>query len=52
MRVYPSWNVSEEYREIYDELKKSDLLTGRSYSMKENFLDLLRAPSMDDAIKY
>ena len=44
-------NLPDKYREKYEELKKSDLLTGKACSMKENILDLWTAPSMDDAMK-
>ena len=50
--LYSSGNLPEKYREKYEELKKSDLLTGKAYSMKENIRDLWTAPSMDDAMKY
>jgi Transposase and inactivated derivatives len=50
--LYSSENLPEKYRERYEELKKSDLLTGKAYSMKENIRELWNAPSMDDAMKY
>ena len=50
--LYSSRNLPEKYRERYEELKKSDLLTGKAYSMKENIRELWNAPSMDDAMKY
>ena len=49
--LYSSGNLPEKYRERYEELKKSDLLTGKAYSMKENIRELWNAPSMDDAMK-
>jgi hypothetical protein len=36
--------LPEKYREKYEELKKSDLLTGKACSMKENIRDLWTAP--------
>ena len=50
--LYSSGNLPEKYREKYGELKKSDLLTGKAHSMKENILDLWTAPSMEDAKGY
>ena len=47
--LYSSGNLPEKYMEKYGELKKSDLLTGKAHSMKENILDLWTAPSMEDA---
>ena len=50
--LYASQNLPDKYREKYEELKKSDLLTGKAYSMKENIRELWNAPSRDDAMKY
>ena len=50
--LYASENLPDKYREKYEELKKSDLMTGKAYSMKENIRELWNAPSRDDAMKY
>ncbi|OWP56592.1 MAG: hypothetical protein B2I17_04650 [Thermoplasmatales archaeon B_DKE] len=50
--LYASENLPDKYRKQYEELKKSDLLTGKAYSMKENIRELWNAPSMEDAGKY
>ena len=50
--LYASENLPDRYRKQYEELKKSDLLTGKAYSMKENIRSLWNAPSMEDARKY
>ena len=50
--LYASKNLPDKYREKYEELKRSDLLTGKAYSMKENIRELWNAPSRDDAMKY
>lgn len=52
MWLYTSENLPDKYREKYNELKKSDLMTGKTYSMKENIRSLWNAPSMEDARKY
>ena len=49
--LYSPGNLPEKYREKYEEVKKSDLLTGKAYSMTENIRDLSTAPSMDDTMK-
>ncbi len=49
--LYASVNLPDKYREKYEELKRSDLLTGKAYSMKENIRDLWTALSRDDAMK-
>ncbi|OWP57516.1 MAG: hypothetical protein B2I17_00005, partial [Thermoplasmatales archaeon B_DKE] len=41
-----------KYREKYNELKRSNLQTGKAYSMKENIRDLWNAPSIESARKY
>ena len=38
--LYSSKNLPEKYKERYNKLKKSDLLTGKACSMKENIRDL------------
>jgi len=50
--LYASENLPDKYRKQYEELKKSNLLTGKAYSMKENIQELWNVPSMDDAGKY
>ena len=50
--LYASENLPDKYREKYEELKKSDLMTGKAYPMKENIRELWNAPSRDDAMKY
>lgn len=50
--LYSSENLHEKYREKYEKLMKSDLLTGKTYSMKKNLLDLFTVPSIDDMINY
>lgn len=50
--LYASENLPDKYRRQYEELRKSDLLTGKAYSMKENIRSLWDAPTMEDAKKY
>ncbi|MHB1663502.1 MAG: ISL3 family transposase, partial [Thermoplasmataceae archaeon] len=50
--LYSSENLPEKYRERYQDLKKSDLKTGKAYSMKENIRDLWDFPSMEDGKRY
>ncbi len=50
--IYASENLPDRYREKYNELKKSDLLTGKAYSMKENIRNLWNAPTLEDARRY
>ena len=50
--LYASENLPDKYREKYEELKKSDLMSGKAYPMKENIRELWNAPSRDDAMKY
>ncbi|EQD30110.1 transposase IS204/IS1001/IS1096/IS1165 family protein, partial [mine drainage metagenome] len=52
MWLYASANLPHKYREKYEELKKSDPLTGKVYSMKENIRELWNAPSSEDSRKY
>jgi transposase len=50
--LYSSENLPDRYRERYNELKRSDLLTGKAYSMKENIRNLWNSPSPDEGRKY
>jgi transposase len=50
--LYPSDNLSEKYRERFNELKRSDLLTGEAYSMKENIRNLWNSPTMEEVKRY
>ncbi|MCL4349863.1 MAG: transposase, partial [Candidatus Thermoplasmatota archaeon] len=50
--LYSSEKLPDKYREKYLELKKSDLLTGKAYSMKENIRNLWNAPTLEDAMRY
>ena len=50
--LYSSEKLPDKYREKYLELKKSDLLTGKAYSMKENIRNLWNAPTLEDARRY
>lgn len=50
--LYSSENLPEKYRERYQDLKKSDLQTGKAYSMKENIRNLWNSPSMEDGKRY
>lgn len=49
--IYPSCNTPDKHREKYEENKKSDRLTGKAYSLKENIRELWNAKSMKDASK-
>jgi len=47
------WRISRiNTGEQYDELKRSDLQTGKAYSMKENVRNLWNAPSIEGGRKY
>lgn len=50
--LYALENLPDKYREQYNELKRSNLQTGKAYSMKENIRDLWNAPSIESARKY
>jgi len=50
--LYAMENLPDKYREKYNELKRSNLQTGKAYSMKENIRDLWNAPSIESARKY
>ena len=50
--IYAMENLPDKYREQYNELKRSNLQTGKAYSMKENIRDLWNAPSIESARKY
>ena len=47
--LYASEKLPEKYREKYNELKKSDLITGKAHSIKENIRELWNAPSRNVA---
>ena len=50
--LYASDNLPEKYRERYNDLKRSDLETGKAYSMKENIRNLWNMPSLEEGRKY
>ena len=50
--LYSGDRLPERYRERYNELRNSDLRTGKAYSMKENIRNLWNLPSMEDAMDY
>ncbi len=50
--LYASENIPDKYMEQYEELKRSGLLTGKAYSMKENISDLWNAPSIESGRIY
>ena len=52
MWLYSSDNLPEKYRERFNELKRSDLLTGKAYSMKENIRNLWNSPTMEEGKRY
>jgi len=52
MWLYSSDNLPEKYRERFNELKRSDLLTGKAYSMKKNIRNLWSSLSVDEGKKY
>ncbi len=52
MWLYSSVNLPEKYRERFNELKRSDLLTGKAYSMKENMRNLWNSPTMEEGKRY
>ena len=52
MWLYSEENLPERYRERYNSLKDSDLLTGKAYSMKENIRIMWNLPTEAEAMKY
>ena len=50
--LYALENLSDKYREQYEELKRSNLQTRKAYSIKENIRVLWNAISLESGRKY